>query len=386
MEIFPVKNNQNIWKKSLSGGNNIIMSGAAEPVNLSEKINTLSNKDGLNVIKPDGHILIKQGFVQGDENIRGTELVYDFGADGLDTNDWMISIDGQFVSGEPDLAEIKRVLFFLTEDRELATGNFVCAYQKNDNKLYIVASDGTNILTETVIYDFALTNDVEYSITIKFGNQKFGCQVNGAEWYYVDMPDGYSPGTLRYLGWGFLPIIDDNTLLQIDFRYDNCLDITGKNKVEWCQQDIDNNIKPGLIGACMENVNCGKIPDINESGYSVIALIKPGTANEQYLKIGNTDFAVTGADIDRWLVDITTGAETLSGEGHIFGNSGSDENPTTSTINPTTSTVKPSVVMNGSMAFLAIRKNIISNATKEQVELGLISAAANLKINKMTIL
>jgi len=384
-QINPVENSSNIWKKALTGGGNIIAGGSIEVSDITNKLDTLSDKGGLNVVKPTGKILIKQGFVDGADNIRGSELVYDLSASPFNASDWLITLEGQIKAGEPDLATVKRVLLLLTEDRELATGNFVCVYQKSDNKLYIVASDGTHTLSETVIYDTALSDDTTYMIAIGFNGEKFRCQVDGGAWTHVTKAVGYDPAGLRYAGWGFIPKTDANTLLQIDFRYEDCKDIVGNYDIEWCKQALNNNIKPGLIGAGLDNNNCGKILNISETGYSVIALIKPGTADENYFMVGNTDFAISGATINKWVCDIQTGAGAISGIAQILGNAGSHNNPTTSTENPTTSAVKPSIVMSGEMCLLIVRKNEISSAVQEQIEHALYSAAANLEIDRIII-
>ena len=90
-------------------------------------------------------------------------------------------------------------------------------------------------------------------------------------------------------------------------------------------------------------------------------------------------------DRDKWVCDIQTGAGALSGEVQVFGNAGNSVNPTTSTENPTTSTEIPSVIFDGEMCLLVIRKNEISAAVQEQIIHALYSAAGNIEINRVTI-
>lgn len=354
-------------------------------ISITDKQDTLSDKGGLNVIKPTGKILVKQGYVNGSDNIRGTELPYDLSATPFNPSDWLFTIDLNIIAGEPDLATVKRVILFVTEDMELATGNFVCVYQKADNKIYIVASDGTNTLSETVLYDTALVDDTNYTIQIGFNGVQFSITVDGHSGEYVNKPAGYNPAGLQYYGWGFIPVLDANTLLQIAFSYGNQIDLAGNYAVEWVRSNLDANCKPGLIGAGLLNSGTFKISNLSETGYSIIAMIKPGTANESYLKIGNDVFSVAGAEIDKWVCDIRTGAGALSGEVQIFGNAGNSANPTTSTENPTLSSEAPSLIFNGEMCLLIIRKNEISAAIKEQIIHALYSAAGNILIDRVII-
>lgn len=385
MQINPVESTGHVYKTLMSDGKYLICGGDRSIASITDKQDTLSDKGGLNVVKPTGKILIKQGYISGSDNIRGTELLYDLSAVPFSPSDWSFYVDINIVSGEPDLAPVKRVILFLTEDMELSTGNFVCVYQKADNKLYIIASDGTNSLAETVLYDTALSDDTDYSIQIGYNGIQFSITVDGHSGEYVNKPAGYDPTGLKYYGWGFIPVLDANTLLQIAFSYGNQIDLTGNYTIEWVRSNLDANCKPGLIGAGLLNSGTFKIPGLSETGYSIIALIKPGTANESYLKIGNDVFSVAGAEVDKWVCDIQTGAGALSGEVQIFGNAGNGDNPTTSTENPTTSTEVPSVIFDGEMCLLVIRKNEISAAVQAQIIHALYAAAGNIEIDRVII-
>lgn len=385
MQVNPIETTGNVYKKIMSDGNYLIGGGDREISSIIDKYDTLSDKGGLNVVKPVGKILVKQGYTSGSDNIRGTQIAYDLNGTPFDATNWIVTIDCNFKTGEPDLATVKRILLFLTQDLELATGNFVCIYQKADNKIYITADDGSHSLAETVLYNTALVDDTEYSIQVKYDGIQFGIAVNGAMWSYVAKSASYNPIGLRYYGWGLMPVMDVNTLLQIEFGYGNQIDKKGNYIIEWVRSNLDENCKPGLIGAGLLNAGTFKIPSLSETGYSIIAFIKPGTANQSYMKVGSTDFSVAGVIINKWVCDIQTGAGTISGEVQVFGNAGSTINPTTSTENPTTSTEKPSVIFSGEMCLFVIRKNLVTAAIQEQIKHALYGAAGNIEINRVVV-